>query len=230
MPFNLDIKFLFLFIAISMGILLLMRALQRAALAELARVLYEQGDAGQYMRMLDSGRLTVVLRRSTVLLLKLDGYIYQEDADGVWATCDALEQARRLRPAEKLNWYQKALAFAVTKGDKKRAKDYYERLQTLLENEKDESLRQVLADARLLVGVYIDKNTRLIPQLEKLAKTQEGNRLGLTQYRLAKLYHFDNNDAQALQYLKQAQQNLTGTVWLPVVRDALQDTTVLEEK
>lgn len=229
MPWNIDVVYLLILVAISMLLLFLMRALQRSALQELSRTLYEQGDEQRYLQMLDSKRLSVVLRRSTVALLRLDGHIYADDADGVWDSCAQLE-GLRTKQAEKLNWYQKALAFAVSKGDKKRAKEYYGRLQTLLEKEKDPGLQAVLEDAKLLVGVYIDKNTRLVPKLEKLAKEQEGNQLGLTQYRLAKLYHFNKEDKKAAQALRAAQDNLAGTVWLPVVRAAINDSKVLEER
>lgn len=229
MPFKLDVVYLLILVAVSLLFIFVLRALQRSALNELSRTLHVDNDPDRYQNMLQSKRLSFVLRRSTVALLQLDGYLYADDAKGVWAACEELEQMR-LRQVEKLNWYQKALSYAVTGGDKKRAKDYLGRMQQLLEQEKDSELQAVLKDAELLVGVYIDKNTRLIPKLEKLAQKQEGNQLGLTQYRLAKLHHFDKNDEKAVQYLQKAQQNLEGTVWSQVVRDALEDTTVLEAK
>lgn len=227
MLFGINVVYLLILVAVSFGFVFGVRALQKTVLAELSRTLYVEKDAERYALMLNSRLLFLVLRRGTVALLRLDGALFSGSADAVWEAC-AIPDNIKLRPEERLNWYQKALSFAVMSGDGRRAEDYLARIERLLEKETDESLKAIRAEARQLYGVYIQKDTSLIEKLEEEAAGCGDARLGLLLYRLAKLYHFTGDDAKAVSLLKKAALHLRNSPWLDTAERALSDTSVLE--
>ncbi|HWS42107.1 MAG TPA: hypothetical protein VN421_03355 [Pseudoflavonifractor sp.] len=225
---NLTFLYLALMIALVLGILLLLRTAQRGALEELARTL-ARGDVDRYLAMLGSRRLSLVLRRSTLVLLRLEGHIRAGDASAVAADEKRLEQMR-LRPGERLEYFQKAMSFHLSRGEYAAGREYLSKLEALLEREPDEKLRDILADARLLIHIYADRDVSLIPVLERQEAAQSGGQRGVTQYRLAKLCHFTGEGARADAWLKKAAQNVAGTAWQPIVETALRDHSVLDER
>ncbi|MEG2120247.1 MAG: hypothetical protein RRY53_07800, partial [Pseudoflavonifractor sp.] len=178
---------------------------------------------------LKSRRLGFVLRKSTLALLRLEGHIQAGDAAGVAADGAALD-AMRLRPEERLEYEQKSMSFLLARGDYEGARACLAKLEKLLEREPDEKLREILADARLLIGIYADRDVTLIPVLEEQAAVQKDNQRGVTCYRLAKLCHFDGADGRAEDWLRQGLPLLRGTPWEPVMTAALGDRRVLDER
>ena len=224
---GINVVYLLILVAVSLGLIFGLRALQKSVLAELSAALYEENDPARYAEMLDSRFLFLVMRRSTVALLRLDGALFSGSGDAVWEACGILDGIR-LKQEERLNWYQKALSFAVTRGDKQNAEIYLTRIDRLLEKEPDESLKAVRADAGRLYGVYIQRDTSLIAEIEGDVASLSGTRLGLELYRLAKLYHYAGDDDKAADALKRAAHELKGSPWLEVAGRALLDPEVLE--
>ena len=227
MIFGVNIVYLLILVAVSLGFILGVRALQKAVLSELSRTLYEENDPGRYASMLNSRYLFLVLRRGTVALLRLDGALFAASADAVWQACAVLDSAK-LKQEERLNWYQKALSFAVMQADEQHAKDYLDRIVSFLERESNEELKAIRAEAGQLYGVYMEKNTGLISELEETAAGCDGARLGVVLYRLAKLYHFAGDEAGAARRLKKAVVHLRNSPWLDVAERALLDPSVLD--
>lgn len=181
-------SFAFLYLAILivlvLGILLLLRGAQKDALALLAQTLYRDKDPERYLAMLGSRKLSLVLRKSTLALLRLEGHIRAGDAEGVTADEGALGKMK-LKPNEKLEYCQKAMSFRLGRGEYDEGRAYLSALETLLAKEPDEKLKAILADAQLLIGIYADRDVTLTLPLEQQEATQSGGQKGLTQYRLA---------------------------------------------
>lgn len=223
-----NVAYLLVLVGISLAMVVALWLGQRAVLGSLSALLVA-GRKDAFESKLNSALSRLVLRPGTAALLGLEGAIYFGDGDGVMAAAASLEKLR-LKAGERLSWYRKMLAFAVTSGNKKLAGDYLQRMEQLLASEKDPDLQKVLEDARLLVGVYLSRDTSLIPALEQLAEQQKGSRKGLSQYRLAKLYHYSNKPEKATAALRLAEENLEGSPWQQVARRALEDVTVLEKE
>ncbi len=221
--------YLALMIGLVLGILLLLRASQKGALTMLAQTLYRDGNVKKYLAMLDSRSLYLVLRKSTLALLRLEGHVRAGDVPGV-AADEAVLNTIKLRPGERLEFYQRVMSFYLSRAEYEKGRNYLGKLENLLEKEPDEKLRAILADARVLVGVYADRDTALIPALEGQEKTQSGGQKGLTQYRLAKLCHFGGDETGAAVWLKKAAVNLTNTPWQPIVAAAQKNPRVLDER
>lgn len=224
---NFPFLYLFLLIALAFVLLLLLRYAQRSAMRALRAMLLERGDAAAYLQMLESPRLRLVLRKSTLALLRLDGHLAQQDAAAVESDFSALD-AMKLKPAEQLNMLQKRLDFFVRVNDKKAAKEALNRLEAFLKDEPDPSLQAVLADAKLLVRIYIGHDVRCAGQLETLAGKQSGAQRGVTLYRLAKLCHYDGRDDDAREKLQEALPLLAGTGWQELAQAAFAEPSLLE--
>ncbi|MEG1858319.1 MAG: hypothetical protein RR216_06225, partial [Pseudoflavonifractor sp.] len=169
-------EFAFLYLAAMVALVALvlwgMKRAQKAVLTTLAQTLYGEQNPGKYLALLKSRRLGFVLRKSTLALLRLEGHIQAGDAAGVAADGAALD-AMRLRPEERLEYEQKSMSFLLARGDYEGARACLAKLEKLLEREPDEKLREILADARLLIGIYADRDVTLIPVLEEQAAVQK---------------------------------------------------------
>lgn len=222
-----NFTYLLILIVVAVGVMILLRFAQSAVLRELSTVLYSEDDPDRFLSMLKSRRLRLVLRNSTLALLTFDGYCYAGNAKGVIEAAEKLDRMK-LRPSEKLNYMQKAFGYFIASGDGERANGYLNQLDSLLKAEEDPGLKEILVDAKLLYGVYVNRDTSLIDRLTEIEKRQEGNRKGLTQYRLAKLYHFKGDVEEAGCYLRLAQENLQDTAWLAVVDAAKNNHSLLD--
>lgn len=229
MGHSFQVVYLLILVAISIATLATLRTAQKAASEELGDVLHRQGDARRYLRMLQSGRLKLIFRKSTLLLMNLDGLLELRDAAAVSLVFSEAESGKiRFRPEERLYLEQRRMDWAVQSGDGRTARQALKAMETLLGQAKDAKPRAVLADARLLEGVYIEKNTGLIPELRGLEAKQAGAMRGVTRFRLAKLFWFGKNEKEALSYLSLAGADLAGTAWEARVRQASEDPTRLE--
>lgn len=229
MGHSFPVVYLLVLVAISVVTLAALRAAQKAASEELGDVLLRQGDARRYLQMLQSGRLKLIFRKSSLLLMRLDGLLELRDASAVSRAFAEAESGKiRFRPEERLYLEQKRMDWAVQSGDGRAARRALKALEGLLGQAKDAKPRAVLADARLLEGVYIEKNTGLIPELRGLEAKQTGAMRGVTRFRLAKLFWFGKNEKEALSYLALAGTDLAGTAWETRVRQASEDPARLE--
>lgn len=147
---NFTFLYLALMIALVLGVLFLLRAAQKGALEELGTTL-AQGDVDKYLAMLESRKLSIVLRKSTLTLLRLEGHIRAGDTNAVAADEETL-RAMRLKPGERLDYLQKSLCFHLAWGEQGRAKDCLGEMEKLLEKEPDEKLQTALQTARQLVA------------------------------------------------------------------------------
>lgn len=145
-----SLLYLILMAALAAGILLLLRFAQKGALEELGATL-ARGDLDKYLAMLESRKLSLVLRKSTLALLRLEGHIRAGDAKAVAADEEAL-RATRLKPGERLTCLQKSLCFHLAWEEQGRARDCLGEMEKLLEKEPDDKLRTALETARQLVA------------------------------------------------------------------------------
>lgn len=147
---NFTFLYLALMIVLVLGIMLLLRSAQKGALEELGTTL-TRGDVDQYLAMLESRKLSLVLRKSTLALLRLEGHIRAGDGKTVENDEEVLRNLR-LKPEERLTYLQKCLCFYLAWGEESRSKDCLGEMEKLLEKEPDERLQGVLKTARQLVA------------------------------------------------------------------------------
>lgn len=226
MPTDFPLPYLLVLMVIAVLVLYLLHMAQSTAITELSHVLVQQNDPVRYLQMLDSPRLKLVLRPGTLALLRLDGVLAAGDEAAARQLFEQLGTLR-LKPAERLNGLQKALDFYVKHNDAAGAEQALAGLEHLLKNEKSSKLQAVLADAQLLVGVYIRQDAACIAPLKELCENQSGPQRGITLYRLAKLYYAGGQGAAAAQALAAARPLVQGTPWQPLVQAAQADPNLL---
>ena len=209
--------------------ILLLRSAQKAVLAELNDVLYRQNNVEEYLRMLQNKRLGLVLRKGSIKLLELQGYLYIGDDNRIQAYYEKTEGVRFTK-GERLGYYQKKLDFSILSGRYEQARETYSDLEELLTRETDGKLKAILEDSKLLLGVYVNKDASLIPRLLSQEQTQVGTMQGITRYRLAKLYWCANDKQKALEYLELSESNLLGSDWEPIIKQTKRTPSILEKR
>lgn len=225
---NFMFLYLALMIVLTLGVLLLLRSAQRGVLTMLAQAL-ARGEVKRYLSMLNSRRLSLVLRKSTWALLRLEGDIRAGDAGAVAADKKRLDGIK-LRPGERLEYHQKVMSFHLSRGEYEEGRAYLKQLEQQLGQESNPTLKEILSDAQLLIRIYADRDFSLVPTLEGLEAVQQGGQRGVTRYRLAKLCHFAGQEKRATAWLEKAASDVADTPWQPIVAAAQKDHRVLEER
>ena len=210
----------------------LLSALRAQAERELRR-LYQQ-DVRLYLERLEhNSRLKLVFRKSVLLLYQLEGYMKLGDDEAIRTLIAQLDQLR-LPPRDKLLFLQDRMSFFVSAGEWEEARASRDDLAAFLRKTKadrQEQYQKVIADADQIIGVYVDRDTSLIPALRaQAADTADPVQRGVLQYRLAKLYHFAGDIDMRRVYLKRAAKNLKNTYYAVMIKEALEDPSVLERQ
>ena len=208
----------------------LLSALRTQAEKELRR-LYQQDVALYLERLEHNRRLKLVFRKSVLLLYRLEGYMKLGDNQMIRQIIAQLDQMS-LQPRDKLLFLQDRLSFFVSTWDEARASR--DSLVSFLHKSKADRQAQyqkVIADADQIIGVYVERDTSLIPALRaQAADTADPVQRGVLQYRLAKLYHFAGNVEMRQVYLKRAAKNLQNTYYAVMIKEAQTDPTALERQ
>ena len=210
----------------------LLSALRTQAEKELRR-LYQQDVALYLERLEHNRRLKLVSRKSVLLLYRLEGYMKLGNNQMIRQILAQLDQMS-LQPRDKLLFLQDRLSFFVSTGEWDEARASRDSLVSFLHKSKADRQAQyqkVIADADQIIGVYVERDTSLIPALRaQAADTADPVQRGVLQYRLAKLYHFAGNVEMRQVYLKRAAKNLQNTYYAVMIKEAQTDPTALERQ
>ncbi len=184
-------------------------------------------------RLENNKRFRLLFRRSELLLLRLEGYMATGQEEKIRDTIRQLD-GMRLPPRDQLEFCQQRLSYFVSVRDREEALASREKLAGLLKKtkaDKEESYQKILQDADQIIGVFLDRDTGLLPELTKQAgQTEDPVQRGILQYRIAILYHFSGDSGKTRIYLKRAGKNLKNTSYAGRIEEALEDETALERQ
>ena len=148
----------------------LLSALRTQAEKELRR-LYQQDVALYLERLEHNRRLKLVFRKSVLLLYRLEGYMKLGNNQMIRQIIAQLDQMS-LQPRDKLLFLQDRLSFFVSTGEWDEARASRDSLVSFLHKSKADRQAQyqkVIADADQIIGVYVERDTSLIPALRAQA-------------------------------------------------------------
>lgn len=224
---------IFAIMSVAVFFLLRIQVLLRDHAAKTIVSLLQKDPALCLERLEHNRRLGWLFRKPVLLLWKLDCFLALGEDGKAKQTIEKL-RASRLEPMDKLELYQKEISFFATSGDGDRARKAKENLTALLKEagaEKDPRYAQILEEAEIIIGVYVEHNTGLIKKLIGRAEhTKNPVMRGVIQYRVAKLAWFKGDRALMETYLARAGKNLRGTLYEPILAAAAEDPRILETK
>ena len=188
----------------------------------LDEILYVKNDPDLYLRVLQNRWLRLLYSDSTIENYRLNAYLMTGNRKKAEDTFRYLD-TKKFSKGEALDYNMKKLSYYALHNNRKKAK---EALDYIDRNLKDESLKE---ESRLIYGIYVLKDTKLIKKLDAMASEQTGQVKGLSLFRIAKLYHFDSNDGKAEEYLNRALKYLEKTAYKAQIIDCLNDLKKLED-
>lgn len=210
---------------IFIGVRFILHYLRKNTVKHLNELLYIQENYFLYNELLSKKRLRLIFRKELIDIFRLNGYLHEGHSDKILEMIAKLDQAK-LEPYEKLEYYQKRFSYFVEQNNKEEAKKSLRLLKSIFKKDNE-----VIKEAELIYNIYILHDTSLIPELmEKAKNTKDKVMKGITQYRIAKLYYYDNNYQQVDYYLDKAQENVKGSFWYPIVVEAKKNKHILARK
>lgn len=213
-----------------MGLFYFLAVIRKKTVIELETLLYEKQDFKSYQLLLLSRHLKMIFTKAQIEIFRLNGWIFS----GVESETNksiAILDLMRLKPYEKLDFFQKRLTFFIEIQNEEQAKVTLDKLHDLLGTNKKPEAITILEEADRIFNVYIKKDVTLIPSLQELAeKTKNKYVQGVCWFRIAKLSHFAKQKSKVDYYLNMAKPALAGTYYEPIIEAALKDHAVLLTK
>lgn len=188
----------------------------------LDEILYVKNDPDLYLRVLQNRWLRLLYSDSTIENYRLNAYLMTGNQKKTEDTFKYLD-TKKFSKGEALDYNMKKLSYYALHNNREKAK---EALDYIDRNLKDESLKE---ESRLIYGIYVLKDTKLIKKLDAMASEQTGQVKGLSLFRIAKLYHFDSDNRKAEEYLNRALKYLEKTAYRTQIIDCLNDLKKLED-
>ena len=210
-------------------IIFLLNKLREKTTNELEKVLYIQNKPKLYLQLLKNGKLKIIYKRSTLYQFKLNAYLLLGDDFQIENITKSLD-IMKMTKGESLEYNQKKLSYYCSQSNKEKAHAAFNKIENILSKAKGNKAKLIRKESKLIFDIYINHDTNLIKELERIQVNQQGIIRGLTLYRLAKLSYFDQNNKKAQAYLVQAKELLRNTVWFDIVESALKNMSILNYK
>ena len=209
------------------AVVLQLDRLRRKTTEELRRVLLKDNDLKLYLQLLENRHLHLLFSKATLEHFRLEGYLLENDSDAVAASIARLDQAHLSR-GERLDYDGEKLSWYCRRHETEQAEAVVKDMRSLLADSKNEKDQAILNDAELIERIYIKQDTSVIPELKRLAESQNGSMRAITCFRIAKLYHFKQMDDQSAAYLKKAEGPAKGTGAETMIRECRNDLSKLD--
>ncbi|MDD5863815.1 MAG: hypothetical protein PUD80_04155 [Firmicutes bacterium] len=222
---------IFVVMAAIVFFLLQLQASLREQMAKTIETLLRENPGLCLERLNHNRRLKLLYRKPVLELWRLDAYMALGEDGDARRTISNLRKMK-LEPRDKLELYQKELSFYASSGEGALAKQARDDLRAFLKEakvDKEKAYAEILNEADIIIGVYVDHDTGLMKKLIGRAEhTKNDVMRGITQYRIAKLAWFKGDAAMVQTYLSRAGKNLQGTWYAPMIEEAKANPSVLE--
>lgn len=173
---------------------------------QLYRAAYVDKDTALFESLVNSLQAQMFIADKSRKIMSLNCYISMQDEDKVIEICRAMN-GRKLDSSEFMAFFGSAIGFLCDRGN-----PYAETLLNEMRNRYASgcsvSEQMLLHDCELTCDVYINRNTGRIPDIEEILKGElDDEQRAIYEYRLAKLYYYDDNKARAKELLKSAKNH-----------------------
>ncbi|MDO4198821.1 MAG: hypothetical protein Q4D13_07520 [Erysipelotrichaceae bacterium] len=184
--------------------------IRKAFLDRLSRQLYDAAyikkDKELFEILIGSPQAQLTMSDVSRKIMSLNFYVNIDDENKVLETSKYLI-GKKLNMKEAQTVYPLTIGYLCEKGNSK-VVNILNDLKKKYANTKEINMMLLMYDCELTYDIYIKKDTGRIKDLEELIKTDlNPQNLAVYQYRLAKLYYYDNNKEKAIQLLNAAKNN-----------------------
>lgn len=184
--------------------------IRKVFLDRLSRQLYDAAyikkDKELFEILINSPQAQLTMSDVSRKIMSLNCYVNIDDEKEVLKTAKYLI-GKKLNMKEAQTVYPLTIGYLCEKGNAE-VLDILNDLKKKYANTKEINMMLLMYDCELTYDIYIKKDTGRIKDLEELIKTDlNPQNLAVYQYRLAKLYYYDNNKEKAIQLLNTAKNN-----------------------
>ncbi len=166
------------------------------------------GNSEEFLQAVDSSYIRLHFSPFARQLMKLNYWIDRGENGKVEELLPTFEELK-CSQKDRITFYSRALGYTLEKGRPQQAREYMDKLESLLKDKTDPQSQAIKLELGQLDGIYLKKDTSLIPVLEQLLEQTKGENASVICYRLARLYHAKGDPVQTDRYLDRA-LSLTG--------------------
>ena len=183
---------------------------RQIALNRITRQLYQAAyvdkDTALFESLINSLQAQMFIADRSRRIMSLNYYIAANEEDKVVKTCKEMK-GNRLSANEFMSFYGSAIGYLCDKGNPY-AKELLEEMRKRYASSKDVSELMLLQDCELTYDIYINKNTDRISDIEEILESDlSDEQRAVYEYRLAKLYCYQDNKGKAKELLKSAKNH-----------------------
>lgn len=190
-------------------------------------VLRNSGDSEKFLQALDSSYIRLQFSPFARKFMKLNYWIDKGEDHQVEQLLPELEE-EKCSDKDRVAFYSRALGYALDRRQYRRAEEYMDRLGSLLQKRNDPRSKALRLELEQLRGIYLQKDTALIPVLEELLTQTQGENASVLCYRLARLYRAKGEEERTGEYLERALRLTEQGPSQKTLRAAIKDHSLLD--
>ena len=173
---------------------------------QLYQAAYVKKDKELFNILIESPQTKMVMSDTSRNIMALNFYLSIDDENNVISTAKKLIN-RKLNIKEAQTVYPSTIGYLCEK-ENVEALVFLENMKKEYGNTSDINMILMIYDCELTYDIYIRKDTSRIKDIEEVLKTDlDADSKAVYQYRLAKLYYYDNNKDKAKSILLEAKSN-----------------------
>lgn len=175
-------------------------------LKELYKLAYVYKDEDGFLLQLSSLQAQMLMSNTSRKIMELNYWIYKDNKENVEKIAGQLKK-HKMNTNNAISFYSLVIGYFADKKDAK-ALEYLEELKSNCKLVSDPKQELLINDCEMACKIYINKDTSLIPTIEKILEEDLDNEAkSIYQYRLAYLYKLNNNIDECKFLLKEAMNN-----------------------
>jgi len=218
---------LVVFLLVLMAVYFVGSAVYKRKLANDISTAMVEGRQEDYEKLLFSKRAVYFLESNSLCLLRANYKASMGDFEEAEKNLKVI-RLKKFNFEQKVNYYQTRTMVAM---NKKNAEDFLaikEELKALEDEKNSEIIKAMIRDNDINYRLYFKFDASVIKDLNDNIKAAEGPAKGVIRMSLAKAYHLNGQDKEAVESLKKAKNELKGSFYEDLIEATLEDLSVMD--
>lgn len=188
-----------------------------------------EGRQEDYVKLLFSKRAMYFLEPSSLCLLRASYKSSMGEMEEAEKNLKVV-RTKKLNFEQKVNYYQVRTMVAMHKKDEEGFKAIKTELEALLDEKNAEIVKAMIKENDINYRLYFKFDASVIKDLNDNIKAAEGPAQGVLRMSLAKAYHLNGQDKEAMDTLNKAKNQLKGTFYEDLIDATMNDLSIMDNE
>lgn len=181
----------------------------------------------EFYKLIFSKRAVMFLDPNMLFLLRSSYYVMENNIEEA-AKAIKVINPKKLTAQYIPNYYTNKVSVQFAQKDMEAYGKTLEELRNIKTDENAKMIDMMIAQFEVNRRLNVDFDPKIIKELEEIAEESDGQNQGVAYLNLAKAYHLNKDEKKCKATLKKAEKLLKDSLYLPMIEEALKDTSILD--